>query len=104
MSDPIHSPDLEGKGHHTQVENVIEPDEKAAAANMKADAIEAENAEHALGVIAAVKAYPMATLCAFVSCPPPLLASAQSGTGTALSMRHCMAMMVATADTKEHLG
>jgi SP family general alpha glucoside:H+ symporter-like MFS transporter len=67
MSDPIHSPDLEGKGHNAQVENVIEPDEKAAAANMKADAIEAENAEHALGVIDAVKAYPMATLWAFVS-------------------------------------
>ena len=62
MSDPIQSSDLEGKGHQAQVEHVIEPDEKAAAANMKADAIEAENAEHALGVIAAVKAYPMATL------------------------------------------
>jgi SP family general alpha glucoside:H+ symporter-like MFS transporter len=66
MSDPIQSSDLEGKGHHAQVEHVIEPDEKAAAANMKADAIEAENAEHALGVVDAVKAYPMATLWAFV--------------------------------------
>jgi len=71
MSDPIS--DLEGKGHNAQVENVLEPDEKAAAANMKADAIEAENAEHALGVIDAAKAYPMATLWAFVS---PLLAVA----------------------------
>jgi len=66
MSDPVHSADLEAKGHNTQVENVLEPDEKAAAANIKADAIEAENAEHALGVIDAVKAYPMATLWAFV--------------------------------------
>jgi SP family general alpha glucoside:H+ symporter-like MFS transporter len=66
MSDPIQSPDLEGKGHNAQVEHVLEPDEKAAAANMKADAIEAENAEHALGVIDAVKAYPMATLWALL--------------------------------------
>lgn len=69
MSDPVSSSDIEAKGHNTQVENVLEPDEKAAAANMKADAIEAENAEHALGVVDAVKAYPMATLWAFVGIP-----------------------------------
>lgn len=62
MSDPVHSADIEAKGYNAQVENVLEPDEKAAAANMKADAVEAENAEHRLGVIDAVKAYPMATL------------------------------------------
>ena len=41
-------------------------DEKAAAAQNKAAAVEAENAEHSMGVIEAVKAYPMATLWAFV--------------------------------------
>ncbi|KAH9883761.1 alpha-glucosides permease MPH2/3 [Xylariomycetidae sp. FL2044] len=41
-------------------------DEKAVVADYKTDAIEAENAEHNMGVIEAVKAYPMATFWAFV--------------------------------------
>jgi len=58
--------DVETKGHQTQVEDVYESDEKTRYADMKADAIEAENAEHSLGVLAAVKAYPMAATWAFI--------------------------------------
>ena len=60
------SADMETKGHQAQVEHVYDADEKAAAADRKADAIEAENAEHKLGVIAAVRGYPMAATWAFV--------------------------------------
>jgi hypothetical protein len=70
MSYPVdskgHGADMESKGHQTQVEHVYDADEKARAADMKADAIEAENAEHNLGVIAAIKGYPMAATWAFV--------------------------------------
>ncbi|GAB7346002.1 hypothetical protein MBLNU457_4776t1 [Dothideomycetes sp. NU457] len=41
-------------------------DEKAKVADYKADAIEAENEEHNMGVLDAVKAYPMASFWAFV--------------------------------------
>ncbi|KAI0405403.1 general substrate transporter [Xylaria palmicola] len=41
-------------------------DAKAQVADYKADAVEAENAEHNMGVLEAVKAYPMATFWAFV--------------------------------------
>ena len=58
--------DVETKGHQTQVEDVYESDEKTRYADIKADAIEAENAEHSLGVLAAVKAYPMAATWAFI--------------------------------------
>ncbi|KAM0711706.1 hypothetical protein Q7P35_001073 [Cladosporium inversicolor] len=58
--------DLETKGHQTQVEDVYDSDEKARYADMKADAVEAENAEHRLGVISAVKGYPMAATWAFI--------------------------------------
>jgi len=58
--------DMETKGHQTQVENAYDVDEKARYADMKADAVEAENAEHRLGVISAVKGYPMAATWAFV--------------------------------------
>ena len=40
--------------------------DKAALADFKADAIEAENAEHNMTVLQAVKAYPMASFWAFV--------------------------------------
>jgi SP family general alpha glucoside:H+ symporter-like MFS transporter len=58
--------DMETKGHETQIEHVYDSDEKTRAANMKADAIDAENVELNLGVIAAIKAYPMAATWAFV--------------------------------------
>lgn len=58
--------DMETKGHQAQVEDVYDSDEKTRYADMKADAIEAENAEHSLGVIAAVKGYPMAATWAFI--------------------------------------
>lgn len=59
--------DMDTKGHQSYVENVYDSDggEKRAA-DMKADAVEAETAELNLGVVAAVKAYPMASLWAFV--------------------------------------
>ena len=57
--------DLESKiqhevGHHDVY------DEKAVVSDFKADAIEAENAEHNMTVLQAVRAYPMATFWAFV--------------------------------------
>ena len=58
--------DVETKAHQAQVEDVYESDEKARYADMKADAVEAENAEHRLGVLEAVKAYPMAATWAFI--------------------------------------
>jgi len=58
--------DMETKGHQAQVEHVYDADDKTRHADMKADAIEAENAEHRLGVIAAVKGYPMAATWAFI--------------------------------------
>lgn len=59
--------DLESKGHPVQEmehENVYA--EKADVADYKADAILAENAEHNMTVLQAVKAYPMASFWAFV--------------------------------------
>ena len=58
--------DMETKGHQAQVEDVYDSDEKTRYADMKADAIEAENAEHRLGVLEAVRTYPMAATWAFV--------------------------------------
>lgn len=49
-----------------QVEHVYDLDEKAKAADYKADAVAAEDAEHNMGVLEAVKAYPMASFWAFV--------------------------------------
>jgi len=58
--------DVETKAHQAQVEDVYESDEKTRYADMKADAVEAENAEHRLGVLEAVRAYPMAATWAFI--------------------------------------
>lgn len=58
--------DMETKGHQTYVENVYDSDGEKKARDMKADAVEAENTELNLGVIAAIKGYPMAALWAFV--------------------------------------
>ncbi|GAB7362230.1 hypothetical protein MBLNU230_g2255t1 [Neophaeotheca triangularis] len=56
----------EVKAHVDTNEHTYDIDEKTRVADIKADAIEAENAEHRLGVIDAVKAYPMASLWAFI--------------------------------------
>lgn len=58
--------DTETKAHQMQVEHAYDSDEKTRAADMKADAIEAENIELKLGVIQAVKQYPMAATWAFI--------------------------------------
>lgn len=84
MSDPVEPKMTESKAHdgaleaerEVQVENAYDNnldenadhklDEKAKIADYKADAIEAENAEHNMTVLQAVQAYPMATFWAFV--------------------------------------
>jgi len=60
------------------VENAYNINEKKNAADYKADAVEAENMEHNMGVLEAVRAYPMASFwafvmsCTIVSCHSPL--------------------------------
>ncbi|CAG8960236.1 hypothetical protein HYFRA_00012755 [Hymenoscyphus fraxineus] len=49
-----------------QVEHVYDLDEKSKAADYKADAMAAEDAEHQMGVLEAVRANPMASFWAFV--------------------------------------
>ena len=72
MSDPVDSksssgaPEVEVEGAFSQVDHAYNLDEKAKAADYKADAVEAENAEHNMGVLEAVRAYPMASFWAFV--------------------------------------
>lgn len=70
MSDPIqdksHSGDVHVEKAITPVDDSHALDQKAEASAYKAAAIEAENAEHDMGVLQAVKEYPMATLWAFV--------------------------------------
>tara|TARA_R110002060_G_scaffold62146_2_gene71575 strand:+ start:1187 stop:1750 length:564 start_codon:yes stop_codon:yes gene_type:complete len=72
MSDPVTDsktgtgPDAEVEKAYSQHENVYDLDEKAKIADFKADAIEAENTEHNMGVLEAVRAYPMASFWAFV--------------------------------------
>lgn len=51
---------------NAQVEHAYDVDEKPYAGKEKASAIEAENLEHNMGVLEAVRAYPMATLWAFI--------------------------------------
>jgi hypothetical protein len=59
--------DPEQKTHHAQeIEHDAVYSEKTAAAENKAGAIEAENIEHNMTVLEAVKAYPMASFWAFV--------------------------------------
>lgn len=70
MSDPVESKAFDG-GLHTekgisQVEDASNLDEKAQLDQYKAAAMEAENAEHNMGVPEAVRAYPMAALWAFI--------------------------------------
>lgn len=71
MSNPIDSkhggtPDVEAAADSPQVEHVYDLDEKADIAKYKDDAIVAENQEHDMGVLAAVRAYPAATFWAFI--------------------------------------
>ncbi|KAI1306954.1 alpha-glucosides permease MPH2/3 [Xylaria venustula] len=58
--------DVKAEQGVSQHEHALDLDEKARVADYKADAVEAENAEHNMGVLEAVKAYPMATFWAFV--------------------------------------
>ncbi|KAK6435662.1 hypothetical protein LTR95_008146 [Oleoguttula sp. CCFEE 5521] len=62
------STDIEGKAHHGEaIEHHTDVyDEKKGVADFKADAILAENAEHNMTVLQAVKQYPMASFWAFV--------------------------------------
>lgn len=58
---------LDEKADHTLNEKAdYKLDEKSKVADYKADAIEAENAEHNMTVLEAVRAYPMASFWAFV--------------------------------------
>jgi hypothetical protein len=69
MSNPVDSksyggaPEVEVDADGAHAYNL---DEKAHVADYKADAVEAENAEHNMGVLEAVRAYPMASFWAFV--------------------------------------
>lgn len=58
--------DPESKAQISEEEYAATYSEKAPVSDFKAGAIEAENAEHAQGVLDAVKAYPMAAFWAFV--------------------------------------
>ena len=72
MSDPKDSkydntaPEVEAVGTFSQGEHAYNLDEKAKFSDYKADAIEAENSEHNMTVLEAVRAYPMASFWAFV--------------------------------------
>jgi len=59
-------PDVEVEGAFSHVDHAADLDEKAKVSDYKADAVEAENAEHNMGVLEAVRAYPMASFWAFV--------------------------------------
>jgi len=66
-----HGGPAEVKAQSTQIEHVYDIDEKnldarADFADYKAGAIEAENVEHNMTVLEAVRAYPMASFWAFV--------------------------------------
>ena len=72
MSNPVDSKsyggaqEVEAEGAFSQIDHAYDLDEKANIADYKADAVEAENAEHNMGVLEAVRAYPMASFWAFV--------------------------------------
>lgn len=62
------STEIETAPHRLSEKNNVEHvgDIKTDEANFRADAMEAENAEHNMTVLQAVKAYPMACLWAFI--------------------------------------
>ncbi|KAI5456779.1 general substrate transporter [Mariannaea sp. PMI_226] len=72
MSDPVDSKssggaqEVEAEEGYNPADHTLDYDEKAKVADYKADAVEAENAEHNMGVLEAVRAYPMASFWAFV--------------------------------------
>ena len=72
MSNPVDSKsygdaaEVEATGGISPAEHAYDLDEKAKIADYKADAVEAENAEYNMGVLEAVRAYPMASFWAFV--------------------------------------
>jgi SP family general alpha glucoside:H+ symporter-like MFS transporter len=72
MNNPVESksygdsPEVEATGSISPVDHAYDLDEKAKIADYKADAVEAENAEHKMGVMEAVREYPMASFWAFV--------------------------------------
>lgn len=71
MSNPIDSKSPGGdpakvEAYAAGIDHVADLDEKAKPSEYKADAIEAEQAEHNMGVLEAVKLYPMASLWAFI--------------------------------------
>ena len=70
MGDAVGPKDYGGDVHVekaiSHVDDSAALDEKAQAALYKTQAMDAETAEHDMGVIQAVKAYPMAALWAFI--------------------------------------
>lgn len=58
--------EVEAKPALAQVDYAYDLDEKAQVADYKADAIAAENAEHNMTVLQAVREYPIAPFWAFV--------------------------------------
>jgi SP family general alpha glucoside:H+ symporter-like MFS transporter len=72
MSDPVDSKsygdaaEVEASSGISPTEHAYDLDEKAKISDYKADAVEAENAEHNMGVLEAVREYPMASFWAFV--------------------------------------
>ena len=56
----------DGVKSETQIEHGYDLDKNAKVSDYKADAIDAESAEANMGVLQAVRAYPMASLWAFV--------------------------------------
>ncbi|PNP78597.1 hypothetical protein FNYG_08076 [Fusarium nygamai] len=62
--EPVSAAEIETQKH--TINHQADLDHKAEIAQFKGDAIEAENAEFNMGVLEAVRAYPMATLWAFI--------------------------------------
>jgi SP family general alpha glucoside:H+ symporter-like MFS transporter len=68
-ADPVEIKSYDAAPHDEKGISQVEDahmDEKSTAAMQKAGAVEAENAEHNMGVLEAVQAYPMAALWAFI--------------------------------------
>lgn len=62
--EPVSAAEIETQKH--TINHQADLDHKAEIAQFKGDAIEAENAEFNMGVLEAVRSYPMATLWAFI--------------------------------------